>query len=241
MDTGAEDAAAGIVIFHDAWWDPAPGKVPAMRLPFEPDVMTPHHQKYNLDGADWPNDWESPIPVPYMTVSGTFRLALTGPAEWVEAAFEILKMAFQHLGFGAKTQIGYGRGELSVRESDAEKAASLLKKETEAEMAQKIATEKEAFTKAKTLAAIEAAKTEYDGALWLVSFQKKTFELDVVGAGTIVFEAKTPGNLLEKWVGPKWRDWLAVPKKRPSGPAMKVKVIGAILDGQLHVISTRKP
>ncbi len=113
MDTGAEDAAAGMVIFHDAWWDPTDAK----NLPFQPDVMTPHHQKYNLEGGDWPNDWESPIPVPYVTVGGTFRIALTGPPEWVEAAFEILKMAFQHLGFGAKTQIGYGRGDLDRYES----------------------------------------------------------------------------------------------------------------------------
>lgn len=241
MDTGAEDAAAGAVIFHDAWWDPAPDKVPSKRLPFEPDVMTPHHQKYNLDGADWPNDWESPIPVPYMTVSGTFRLALTGPFEWVEAAFEILKMAFLHLGFGAKTQIGYGRGELSLHESDEEKAASFLKIKAEAELAKKLAAENEAATKSQILAAIEASKKEYDGALWLVSFQEKTFELDVAGTNPITIEAKTPGNLLEKWVGLKWRDWLAVPKKRPSGPAMKVKVTGAILDGQLHVVSLRKP
>ena len=113
MDTSAEDAAAGIVVFHDAWWDPEPvNGEPEALLPFQPDVMTPHHRTYNLEGSDWPNDWESPIPVPYVTTCGIFRLALTGPEEWVEAAFEILQMAFQHLGFGAKTQIGYGRGEL---------------------------------------------------------------------------------------------------------------------------------
>lgn len=134
MDTGAEDAAAGIVIFHDAWWDPAPNKVPEKRLPFEPDVMTPHHQKYNLDGAEWPNDWESPIPVPFLTVSGTFRVALTGPAEWVEAAFEILRMAFLHLGFGAKTQIGYGRGDLARFETEDE-VAQRLKLEAETRLA----------------------------------------------------------------------------------------------------------
>jgi len=125
MDTGAEDATAGMVIFHDAWWDPEPepGK-PEADLPFQLDVMTPHHQKYNLEGGDWPNDWESPIPVPYVTTGGTFRLALTGPEAWVEAAFEILQMAFKHLGFGAKTQIGYGRGEfiLSAEEQAAKEA-----------------------------------------------------------------------------------------------------------------------
>ena len=108
MDTGAEDAAAGMVIFHDAWW------VPEDQLPFQPDVMTPHQGGYNLDGAAWPNDWTAPVPVPFVTCGGTFRVWLTGPEAWVEAAFEILKMAFRHLGFGAKTQIGYGRGELET-------------------------------------------------------------------------------------------------------------------------------
>jgi CRISPR-associated protein Cmr6 len=113
MDTSTEDAAAGIVIFHDAWWDPEPetGK-PEIRLPFQLDVMTPHHQAYNLEGQDWPNDWENPIPIPFLTTGGSFRLALTGPSEWVDAAKEILLMAFRHLGFGAKTQVGYGRGEM---------------------------------------------------------------------------------------------------------------------------------
>ena len=140
MDTGAEDAAAGIVIFHDSWWDPTPGGVAAKRLPFDPDVMTPHHQKYNLKGDEWPNDWESPIPVPFLTVSGTFRIALTGPVEWVDAAFEILSMAFKHLGFGAKTQIGYGRGKLdehltptqvAARKADEERAQAVKAEEEE--------------------------------------------------------------------------------------------------------------
>lgn len=143
MDTGAEDAAAGIVIFHDAWWDPTG----ADKLPFEPDVMTPHHQKYNLDGGDWPNDWESPNPVPYVTVSGTFRLALTGPPEWVEAAFEILKMAFLHLGFGAKTQIGYGRGDLGRYESPEEardREAREVEKKAETAEAERLKAKAEA-------------------------------------------------------------------------------------------------
>ena len=107
--TGSLDAAAGMVIFHDAWWVPSKG---GRTLPFELDVVTPHQAKYVLEGKEWPNDWTDPVPSPFMTVTGSFEIALTGPPEWVEAAFEILKMAFQHLGFGAKTQIGYGRGEL---------------------------------------------------------------------------------------------------------------------------------
>jgi len=106
-DTGKEGAAAGMVVFHDAWWEPDAN---AAQLPFELDVLTPHQGKYNLNGGAWPNDWTDPVPSPFLTVRGTFVVPLTGPEAWVEAAFEILQMAFQHLGFGAKTQIGYGRG-----------------------------------------------------------------------------------------------------------------------------------
>jgi len=145
MDTGAEDAAAGIVIFHDAWWDPEPAPgMPETQLPFQPDVMTPHHMEYNLEGKDWPNDWESPVPVPYLTTGGTFRLALTGPEEWVEAAFEILRMAFQHLGFGAKTQIGYGRGDLIEHLSEEKKAQRLVRDAERAAAAEALRRQREA-------------------------------------------------------------------------------------------------
>jgi CRISPR-associated protein Cmr6 len=119
---GEEGTTAGLVTFHDAWWDPEPepGKK-EQQLPFELDVLTPHQPGYNLDGRAWPNDWTDPVPCPFLTVKGTFRLALTGPPEWVDAAFEILKMAFQNLGFGAKTQIGYGRGDLKKFLSEEEK------------------------------------------------------------------------------------------------------------------------
>ena len=165
MDTGAEDAAAGIVIFHDAWWDPSPANVDATHLPFDADVMTPHHQKYNLDGGDWPNDWESPVPVPYITVRGTFQIALTGPAEWVEAAFEILKMAFQHLGFGAKTQIGYGRGDLVPFATEEDRAQLLAEEEAErmaAEQQQRAALE---LAAQQQRAALEQAAETVDGKL----------------------------------------------------------------------------
>ena len=154
MDTGAEDAAAGMVIFHDAWWDPT-GET---RLPFQPDVMTPHQDGYNLDGAAWPNDWTAPIPVPFVTCGGTFRVWLTGPEAWLEAAFEILKMAFKHLGFGAKTQIGYGRGELEAYLSAEEK--SDLQALAAKQQADAVARDRERQAVAAQDAAREAADRE---------------------------------------------------------------------------------
>lgn len=109
-DTDGEgDAEAGIVVFHDAWWEPE------ATLPFDLDVMTPHHPKtYSLKGDDWPYEWDGPNPIAFLTVKGTFRVALSGPPEWVEVAGQILEIGLKHFGFGGKTEIGYGRGELNV-------------------------------------------------------------------------------------------------------------------------------
>jgi CRISPR type III-B/RAMP module RAMP protein Cmr6 len=219
MDTGAEDAAAGIVIFHDAWWDPAPDKIPAKRLPFEPDVMTPHHQKYNLDGADWPNDWESPIPVPYMTVSGTFRLALTGPSEWVEAAFEILKMAFQHLGFGAKTQIGYGRGDLDRHESEiqaSQREARENEQKAEQAEAKRIAERAEAD---RTRTQREASKREIAGKLIPTDSGRGIYRL---AFGEFKLETQMRAQL-KSLAGDNW-DAIAADAKKRGDRGGRVKV-----------------
>lgn len=182
MDTGAEDAAAGLVIFHDAWWDPEPeqGK-PETHLPFQPDVMTPHHQAYNLEGGDWPNDWESPVPVPFLSAGGTFRIALTGSEEWVEAAFEILQMAFQHLGFGAKTQIGYGRGNLDRHESPEERAEREAAEAAEAKARAEREAEEAARQAEALKAAREAGKTTAEGKLFLVNPSLGRYKLDFAG------------------------------------------------------------
>jgi len=118
--------SAGYVTFYDALYVPDSGKA------LVPDVITVHHPDYYQTGQTPPADWDSPTPIPFITASGSFLIALSGPAEvkaeaeailcggqdtvalsgtpgWVTAAFEILELALEREGIGAKTSSGYGR------------------------------------------------------------------------------------------------------------------------------------
>jgi len=97
--------SAGYVVFFDAL--PLPDS-----FSLHPDVIAVHHREYYQGKPSPPADWDSPNPVPCLSATGSFLLALAGPSEWVERAFEILEGALVHLGVGAKTSSGYGRMEL---------------------------------------------------------------------------------------------------------------------------------
>lgn len=99
---------SGCVTFHDAWL------TPGSPAPLALDVMTPHHPDW-LDGKP-PTDFDSPVPVPFVSVVGTFRVAVSwcGPAadaarNWAQLGFELLKEALREWGVGGKTSSGYGR------------------------------------------------------------------------------------------------------------------------------------
>lgn len=94
--------SAGYVTFFDAM--PLPSK---SRL--FPDVITVHHEEYYQKGTAAPADWDSPNPVPFLSANGKYLLALVGPEEWVEAAFDIFAHSLGTFGVGAKTSSGYGR------------------------------------------------------------------------------------------------------------------------------------
>lgn len=103
-------STAGYVTFHDALWDGEGGR--GGRSLF-PDVLTVHHQAYyNQGGQVPPADWDSPVPIPFLSASGRFLIALSGPAEWRARAFDILGRALDELGIGAKTSSGYGHMDL---------------------------------------------------------------------------------------------------------------------------------
>lgn len=94
---------AGYVTFFDAL--PRPNTA-ALHV----DVITVHHEKYYQDGSAPPADWDDPNPVPFLSATGSYLAALSGPsAEWLSTAFKILKQALAHSGIGAKTSNGYGR------------------------------------------------------------------------------------------------------------------------------------
>jgi CRISPR-associated protein Cmr6 len=94
---------AGYVTFFDAL--PLPNSVALY-----PDVITVHHEKYyRNDHNAPPADWDDPTPVPFLSATGKYLIALAGPSGWVRATFDILALALSHAGIGAKTSSGYGR------------------------------------------------------------------------------------------------------------------------------------
>jgi CRISPR-associated protein Cmr6 len=97
---------AGYVTFFDALYIPGSA---ANDRPLAADVLTVHHQAYYNQGGDAPADWDSPVPVPFLSAAGTYLIALQGPPAWVGTAFQLLAWSGAHRGVGAKTSSGYGR------------------------------------------------------------------------------------------------------------------------------------
>jgi CRISPR-associated protein Cmr6 len=101
-----DTAEAGFITFFDALYVPGSGK---NGRALHPDVITVHHQDY-YDGKSAPTDWDNPNPVSFMSATGKYFIALSGPnSEWVDTTFQILGQALIELGVGAKTSSGYGR------------------------------------------------------------------------------------------------------------------------------------
>lgn len=102
-------ASAGLVTFHDALY--VPGSIRDHK-PFAADVLTVHQKGYyDSSGGSWPNDYDSPNPVAFLTVRPGAHLlfALSGPADWTELAERLLRDALEKWGVGGKTSAGYGR------------------------------------------------------------------------------------------------------------------------------------
>lgn len=118
-----DSETAGYVVFFDALPLPDRGLL-------HPDVITVHHQDYYRGGSVPPADWDGPTPVPFVSATGKYLVALAGPSAWVEATFKILAEALRHLGVGAKTSSGYGRLKLEpgpLRDAGREKAEQLIR------------------------------------------------------------------------------------------------------------------
>lgn len=97
----------GYVVFFDAL------PLPDSNLLY-PDVITVHHEDYYQKGDVPPADWDNPNPIPSLSATGKYLVALAGPLPWVKAVFEILQHALLHIGVGAKTSSGYGRLKLDM-------------------------------------------------------------------------------------------------------------------------------
>jgi CRISPR-associated protein Cmr6 len=108
---------AGYVTFFDALYVPGSGHKDRQgkAKPLWPDVITVHHPEYYQEQKDDqgnllpPADWDSPTPISFVSATGAYLIALAGPPAWVEAAYDILALALDEMGVGAKTSSGYGR------------------------------------------------------------------------------------------------------------------------------------
>lgn len=141
---------AGFITFYDALYVPDSGyKGRALYA----DVMTTHHQDYYGEKTDRnkqplpPADWDSPIPVSFISATGEYLIALSGPADWVELTFEILGYALATDGVGAKTSSGYGRmafsGGFILSEAEIEEKKSARFEALFAEMEKLVNADKE--------------------------------------------------------------------------------------------------
>lgn len=104
-----ETGDRGCIRFCDAWL------TPDSPSPLRIDVMTPHHPEW-LDGKKPPSDFDSPIPIPFLSVAGRFHVAVQwqGPetdhaADWTQRVLDLVLLALSDWGIGSKTSSGYGR------------------------------------------------------------------------------------------------------------------------------------
>ncbi|MBX3057901.1 MAG: type III-B CRISPR module RAMP protein Cmr6 [Anaerolineae bacterium] len=101
-----EKPGAGEVVFYDA----LPTTPPELEL----DMMNPHYPDYYQAIANaYPTDWQSPIPVYFITVAAKTQFLISvgarrGETDTVENAAEWLKKALEQMGIGGKTTSGYG-------------------------------------------------------------------------------------------------------------------------------------
>jgi len=120
--------SAGYVTFFDALYVPKSG-LNAKALHF--DVMTVHHRGYYEGKNQPPADWDDPNPVPFISATGEYLIALAAPEgceAWRELAREILVSALENEGIGGKTSSGYGRMTMEAEPVDPEqqKAQALM-------------------------------------------------------------------------------------------------------------------
>ena len=133
---------SGCIVFHDAWFVPD-----SNNQPLKLDVMTPHHPGWNnIEKPEPPTDFDSPIPVAFLSAEGNFYIAVSwcGPASdkanaWCIMAMQCLRNALFDWGIGGKTSSGYGRfneeiwtkqqavrdQEEAVRQKEADKQAAI--------------------------------------------------------------------------------------------------------------------
>lgn len=106
-----EDAKRGALDFWDVFPKPAGDKLVV-------EIMTPHYGKY-YQGDEAPHDSGAPVPVSFLAVPAksqfdfhvvcqTARLPVVLQTQWRALLDRAFQHAFEWVGFGAKTSVGYG-------------------------------------------------------------------------------------------------------------------------------------
>lgn len=112
-----DNAEAGYLIWHDAWWipnvDKKGGLTQSNNCPFVGEIVTVHHQAYYQGNLKEALDIENPIPNQQIAMTGSFYFTIQGASAWVKYALDLLKGALQYQGLGAKGSNGYGYFEIS--------------------------------------------------------------------------------------------------------------------------------
>ena len=205
------------------FWDVVP-RINGDKLAVE--IMTPHHSHYyqDKDGRTSPHDSGSPNPISFLTVppDSDFvfhvrcdhrRLSrcppeLAADGRWrtlIQAAFE---HAFEWLGFGAKTAVGYGAMEIPPRIKEAtrrkaEEEAAVRKRQEEERQrveAERTAAEQQRKEKEAFDALPESRKRLIEAERALKVFQESS-RFDKISLN----EAKSQGNRLAD-EAPSWLD-----------------------------------
>jgi CRISPR-associated protein Cmr6 len=130
---------SGYITFHDALYIPSDDTQSPLLYA---DVMTVHHPDYY--GGEGPAaDWDDPNPVPFISATGSYLLALSGEPGCdglVLNTIEILAHALRDYGVGAKTSSGYGRATLGEPPMTAEENQARIHRLRE-ESVEKLVTE----------------------------------------------------------------------------------------------------
>jgi len=135
----------GILRFWDAF--------PSADVRLDVDIMNPHHKEY-YEGKSPPHDSEQPVPIFFLVMKPgalfNFYVELEDRCglldligDWKSLVSEAYNHAFDWLGFGAKTAVGYGAFK---RDTEAERR---IEEERMAEQARKEAEEKKQREKEK--------------------------------------------------------------------------------------------
>ena len=106
--------SSGVLVFEDALILPE-----SVTGSIQQDVMTPHYTKtyYGQAGSrkQPPTGTENPVPVQFLSVKGTFLVAIGWRAGeehgkgWADLSMKLLTEAARKWGVGGKTRGGYGR------------------------------------------------------------------------------------------------------------------------------------